>query len=349
MKPLLSICIPTYNHAELLKLLLVSLVPQVNKLNGSVEIVVSDNCSTDHTAEIVGAYHNNSNVHYHRNAYNRGGNANLVFAPKEWAKGEYCWIIGDDDMIIQGQLARIVTVLNENPTIDAFYTNIAFELVTERNKIIVEKNSEFEPKPGQCISGEWLDKSLARWEDLLAIMDNKADMLTAVVGHIFRRSVWCDHVEVLGYDMANMMSIDKEFSSLAYTYPHVKILAAAMVGKPSFFIGRPAILMGQSFGVHYVDSVPVIDLFRRNDLFDFLTQMGISSELLAPYREHWLRMFGSNVMKLLLSNKVDSTQFVSLEEFGRLLQRFGGSAVAWQSVMQEFMRIYARRFANYRK
>lgn len=80
MKPLLSICIPTYNHAELLKLL-VSLVPQL-LLTGSVEIVVSDNCSTDHTAEIVGAYHTIRMFTINATLSNRGGNANLVFAPR---------------------------------------------------------------------------------------------------------------------------------------------------------------------------------------------------------------------------------------------------------------------------
>ena len=53
VKPLLSICIPTYNRAELLRSALLSLVPQVKESGGEVELVVSDNCSTDDTRRVV--------------------------------------------------------------------------------------------------------------------------------------------------------------------------------------------------------------------------------------------------------------------------------------------------------
>jgi len=53
MTPLLSICMPTYNRADLLELALRSLIPQVAATNGEVELIVSDNCSSDHTPNVV--------------------------------------------------------------------------------------------------------------------------------------------------------------------------------------------------------------------------------------------------------------------------------------------------------
>lgn len=294
MIPLLSICIPTYNHAELLKILLHSLVPQVNELNGKVELAISDNCSTDHTAEVVNSFCACKYIQYRCNSYNIGGSRNVIFTPRDLATGEYCWVIGDDDMIIQGQLHKIVSTILNNPIIDAFYTNIALELVSERNKIIMNNNSEFTPNPSKCMVVDWEDQVCPCWEDLLGMMNNKADMLTAVVAHIIRRSVWCKYIGVLGYEG---MRGEQDFSNLALTYPHTKMIATAMVGKQAYFIGHPSVLMGQSYDVHYVDSVPVIDLFRRNDLFDYFTKLGISNDLLGPYREHWLRRFGPNIMK----------------------------------------------------
>ena len=48
-QPLLSICIPTYNRSEQLRRALESLVGQEGF--SEVEVVISDNCSTDGTEE----------------------------------------------------------------------------------------------------------------------------------------------------------------------------------------------------------------------------------------------------------------------------------------------------------
>lgn len=70
-KYLVSICIPTYNRVSYLKKCLDSLVCQPEFLRGEVEIVVSDNCSTDHTEKVVQSYKERySNIQYYRNDEN---------------------------------------------------------------------------------------------------------------------------------------------------------------------------------------------------------------------------------------------------------------------------------------
>ena len=68
-KPILSICIPTYNRAEILRQSLESLVTQEGF--SEIEVVISDNCSTDNTEKIsmnfCSKYHN---IHYFRNEEN---------------------------------------------------------------------------------------------------------------------------------------------------------------------------------------------------------------------------------------------------------------------------------------
>lgn len=53
IKPLLSICIPTYNRCDNLERCLESIVSQKEFLNGEVEVVISDNASTDNT-QVIG-------------------------------------------------------------------------------------------------------------------------------------------------------------------------------------------------------------------------------------------------------------------------------------------------------
>lgn len=72
-KYLVSICIPTYNRAPYLKKCLDSLVCQTEFLNGDVEIVISDNASTDNTADIVYNYQKKyKNIQYYKNSENCG-------------------------------------------------------------------------------------------------------------------------------------------------------------------------------------------------------------------------------------------------------------------------------------
>lgn len=48
----LSICIPTYNHCDILERMLTNLVSLPTFASGDVEVVISDNCSTDQTQKV---------------------------------------------------------------------------------------------------------------------------------------------------------------------------------------------------------------------------------------------------------------------------------------------------------
>lgn len=68
---LVSICIPTYNRAPYLRKCLDSLVCQPEFLDGKVEIVVSDNASTDDTEKVAKEYSAKyQNFHYFKNKKN---------------------------------------------------------------------------------------------------------------------------------------------------------------------------------------------------------------------------------------------------------------------------------------
>ena len=66
MNKLLSICIPTYNRAQFLPALLESIITQINGHEDKVEIIVSDNASTDNTKQIT--QNDKSAEHFFKNA-----------------------------------------------------------------------------------------------------------------------------------------------------------------------------------------------------------------------------------------------------------------------------------------
>src|SRR3989338_7717414 len=80
-KPLLSICIPTYNRAHYLKECLDSIVAQFNdsEVRDNVEVVVSDNASLDKTRELAEEYCRKfNNIKYFRNNENIGFDLNVA-------------------------------------------------------------------------------------------------------------------------------------------------------------------------------------------------------------------------------------------------------------------------------
>lgn len=104
--PLLSICIPTYNRAEYLGAALDSVLNQLSLGQcASIEICVSDNASTDDTDEVVRSKSDLGvcSIVYSKNTSNLGFDLNVKNVVG-MASGQYCWILGSDDVLAPGSI-----------------------------------------------------------------------------------------------------------------------------------------------------------------------------------------------------------------------------------------------------
>ncbi|MGA8531487.1 MAG: glycosyltransferase family 2 protein [Acidobacteriaceae bacterium] len=109
-RPLLTIAIPTYNRSIYLKKLLDELAPQLLH-EGRAEILISDNASPDDTPAVVDNFVRMfPGARYVRNPENIGSDANFLQC-YNLAQGEYVWIFGDDDVLVEGGLRQILEVL----------------------------------------------------------------------------------------------------------------------------------------------------------------------------------------------------------------------------------------------
>jgi len=112
-RPLLTISIPTYNRSFFLDELLSCLLDQCVS-NSKIELLVSDNDSSDETPSIVKAYIDRGlGIRYLRNTANIGADRNFLQC-FEKARGKYVWIIGDDDVVTPGAIGKIITYLEAN-------------------------------------------------------------------------------------------------------------------------------------------------------------------------------------------------------------------------------------------
>lgn len=119
----LTVCIPTYNRSGYLREAIESVQAAAAGLSiDQVEILVSDNASTDDTAGVIKELQSKSGFKlvYRRNEKNLGFDGN-VLAMVAAAEGEYCWLLGDDDKIAPGALKLILAEIDLRENIDLFF------------------------------------------------------------------------------------------------------------------------------------------------------------------------------------------------------------------------------------
>jgi glycosyltransferase involved in cell wall biosynthesis len=109
--PAVTVCIPTYNRRELLAASLQSVRDQTFK---DVEIIVSDNASTDDTADYVRSL-NDPRIRYDRLPENIGLFGNLSRC-LQLGRGRYRVMLPDDDLMLPRNLEAKVRFLDENPS-----------------------------------------------------------------------------------------------------------------------------------------------------------------------------------------------------------------------------------------
>jgi abequosyltransferase len=114
-RPLLTVCIPAYNRADLLAPLLESILTQDFD---DFDVLICEDGSPERVA-IAGAVQrfqqmHPGRVHYEENAVNLGYDGNIRRLV-ERTNGQYCVFMGNDDLLCAGALASIAASIQRQP------------------------------------------------------------------------------------------------------------------------------------------------------------------------------------------------------------------------------------------
>ncbi len=124
---MLSLCVPTYNRAAFLRETLERMACQISEADSAcVEIVVSDNASTDDTPLVLSkmqAAYPEVTVRVLRQPSNQGPDAN-IYAVIKAALGEFVYVLSDDDVLLPGAVAKLLELMRVYPQADALTLNI---------------------------------------------------------------------------------------------------------------------------------------------------------------------------------------------------------------------------------
>lgn len=145
--PVLSICIPTYNRADFLDYLLTDIA--TSRFPFAIELVISDNASTDSTTAVVERHAAKGlPISYYRHDTNKGSTANY-FSVYRRARGQFVMYLADDDLLLPEAVAETVAFLSANPRVLAAYAPwVLFDDLTKTASTQfynVEQDIVFEP------------------------------------------------------------------------------------------------------------------------------------------------------------------------------------------------------------
>lgn len=117
--PLLSVILPNYNHAAYLDQRIESIVSQSFQ---DMEIIVLDDCSTDHSREIIQNWaEKDTRIQTHFNTTNSGSPFRQWKKGLDIARGEYVWIAESDDYAHPKLASALLASLKKHPNAGVVY------------------------------------------------------------------------------------------------------------------------------------------------------------------------------------------------------------------------------------
>lgn len=186
---LLTIAIPTFNRVSYLSETLDRLIAELPaQFQGQLEILISDNASTDGTEELCRCrvQDNPGIIRYVRYAVNQGFDRNLDFLFAN-ARGTFVLLVGDDDLPLSGALERLWATLQRNQTTPPGLIYCYHELVDGTTGKHFELDEVFfVPDAGH-------QDDVIRYESGVELLRKLGTTLHAgLTGTVFLRAAWLD-------------------------------------------------------------------------------------------------------------------------------------------------------------
>ena len=259
---LLTIAIPTYNRAAYLNMCLSHITQQLCGYESLVEIIVSDNCSGDNTPEVAHSYYNDSiNLKYIRNDDNIGADRNFAQC-FSLATGKYVLIFGDDDILLDGALAKIIAILQKGDYGMVYLNSYGFQ-----NDYLAEAPVNRKKEIVYCQSTEQYLQKVHYW-------------MTFASGNICNKSLLPHDFDASKYINTNLVQVYWYLSSLFAAKQNVYVSEYLVAAKSANTGGyKLCEVFGKNFSLifdHFIEKgIPArnFDIIKRNLVLSFFPNL----------------------------------------------------------------------------
>lgn len=259
-EPKLAILIPTYNRAECLDLCLSSIERQFNdEMFGKIEVIVSDNASTDDTSKVLNKYEHLPYLSILKSEMNLGPDANFVKLVNA-STAKFLWLFGDDEAFLDSSLEKILSILNKYPEAGLFHlTAVGHTALKEFNFKLKHPNPE-----------------LLIFNDANIFLDKINYNISFISSHIFNKHLLNDSITVNDFLGTNLIQ------QLYY-------FQTALIGKYNIFIN-------DYYFSQLLNNTGGYNLFRvfaenQNKIFNFFEIKGLKKKTIYSINKKMLSNF----------------------------------------------------------
>lgn len=333
-KYLLSIYIPTFNRAEYLEGLLDNIYTEIpNDKRDLVEVVVSDNASEDDTESVASglcAKYTGLGAHfkYHRNAINIGSCRNFLQCT-DYVNGEWCWLVGDDDMVLHNGINVILNTLcanSGNKNINYYCLNYAYITMDERSEYLERTDAQKKIGAEQYFFQNTGIMLLDGYSELFGLESRiPAHTGTFLGGNLFRADMWKEMKDHVDYTKKTLIGVNvhEEYRlSADYVFPHLVIAAKACMNERIGYIGVPSIGLGVGAQENSSQNWRFIDTVVFDDLLTHYRECGMSQAAQYVFINSFGGDCGKNLGQLFAGQ---GTTQISQETVAEYIMKYGSN------------------------
>ena len=303
----LSICIPTFNRIECLNNCLNSILIAKQKFKFNFEVCISDNGSIPDISSLIKKYSQDFEINFNKNRSNLGLGVNILKAVS-LAKGEFVWILGNDDMLLPDTFYHLDKLLKINGDIDFFYIN-SFHL-----------DSSFILNSKQPFDTNNLPKNMKKFSkypnnfqsNFLDLVNHKIsfDFILGMFLAIFRKKIWDANLHKINQKFIEDKSV---YSTFDNTAPHVIIWSSGFKNSKAFFQSSP--LSVNMYGVReWGDLYPFVESIRIPEVLDYYRASGLKLHKYLYYKNFALRKLLISLFKIYFFKDINGAKYIKVKK-----------------------------------
>jgi len=270
----ISLCIPTYNRKELFIRLIDQLYEKIRDSSyaRNIEICISDNGSDYDITKIIDGYRDaNKNIttKFHRYSQNTGI-MNNIKKSVSIAEGDFCLILGDDDMLVKDvSIDYILEILYKTSADIITFPFYSYD--GERNNLVYPSKETFKSR----LFNLALDIDYDEWfNNILDKGGNSSGLFIFISNVIFKRSNWLIHSAKCDWNSNNVYH---------QSFIHLKTLLGGSVFQ---YLDIPLIIRNDTFNSAICERETIYCfnlLTGMNELIRYFFKGVLAEKLLVQY------------------------------------------------------------------
>lgn len=285
---LLSICIPTYQRKIELESLILSITSQPNVDWNEIEVIISDNHSTDGTKDFLQTLTDNPIFVIKLNEENIGMVPNWK-QTIQLAKGEFIWLVGSDDLLVDNTLNDLLLTIKANKTLDLFFLNNFKWMPSEDFK----KTYKFHEISN--IEKECENEISERVQTISSLIDRRVDAFTAIYTLIMKQNHWRKALDLYNDEV-------HIFSNAINCFPHTFYIAKNLFHLPGYYYGKPVILASHNVGWVEYEAIYITQYLP--EIYKSWIANGAAKKIVREYKNILISWNHSELVPKLLNKKL---------------------------------------------